>query len=86
VAYGVPVLVVAAGWLVRRELARRGAVSVEPIVVTADAAVAAGTAVTEDAAVMAEAAVTAASAVPGPGGSGADRLTAAGTRVDGVPV
>ena len=86
VAYGVPVLVVTAGWLVRRELARRGTVSVEPIVVTADAAVAAGTAVTEDAAVMAEAAVTAASAVPGPGGSGADRLTAAGTRVDGVPV
>jgi Glycosyltransferase family 87 len=90
VAYGVPVLVVAAGWLVRRELARRRAVSVEPIVVAAGAAVAADAAVAAGTAVTAEAVVTAASAVavagPGPGGPGADRLTAAGTRVDGVPV
>jgi hypothetical protein len=38
-AYGVAVLVVLAGWLVRRELARRGVVRSEPVPVTADSAV-----------------------------------------------
>ncbi|MGH3151066.1 MAG: glycosyltransferase 87 family protein [Streptosporangiaceae bacterium] len=91
VAYGVPVLVVAAGWLVRRELARRrGAASTEPIAITADTAVQADTAVAAEAAVAAGTAVTAASAVDGgstvEAGTGAGRLTTAGTRVDGVPV
>jgi Glycosyltransferase family 87 len=36
-AYGVPVLIVLAGWLVRRELARRGADRIEPVPVTAGA-------------------------------------------------
>jgi Glycosyltransferase family 87 len=34
-AYGVPVLIVLAGWLVRRELARRGTGGIEPVPVTA---------------------------------------------------
>jgi Glycosyltransferase family 87 len=37
-AYGVPVLIVLAGWLVRRELARRGAGRTEPVPVTAETA------------------------------------------------
>jgi hypothetical protein len=35
IAYGVPVLIVTAGWLVRRELARRAADTTEPAPVTA---------------------------------------------------
>ncbi len=44
VAYGVPILVVAAGWLVRRELARRGLGITGPAPVTARSAAAATTA------------------------------------------
>jgi hypothetical protein len=43
-AYGVPVLIVLAGWLVRRELARRGTAGTEPLPVTAGAAVTDGAA------------------------------------------
>jgi Glycosyltransferase family 87 len=51
-AYGVPVLIVAVGWLVRRELARRRAVPPGLVPVTADAAVPPGLVpVTADAAV-----------------------------------
>jgi Glycosyltransferase family 87 len=44
VAYGVPVLIVTAGWLARRELARRAAVTTAPVPVTADSAAAEGAA------------------------------------------
>ena len=77
VAYGVPVLIVAAGWLVRRELARRGAASTEPIAVTAASEVTAASAVAAAPAVVAASEVTAATAVA---------ADAAATRVDGVPV
>ena len=54
-AYGIPVLVVAGGWLVRYELARRGVGSTRPLPATAEPAVTPGLAAT---------AVTA--ATPGP--------------------
>jgi len=38
-AYGIPVLVVAGGWLVRYELARRGAASTRPLPATPEPAV-----------------------------------------------
>ena len=40
IAYGMPLLIVAAGWLIRNELARR-AVAAEPVAAVADAAIAA---------------------------------------------
>jgi hypothetical protein len=51
VAYGTPVLVVAAGWLVRYELARRGAGITRPLPATAVPAVATGLAATSGLAV-----------------------------------
>jgi hypothetical protein len=65
-AYGVPVLIVLAGWLVRRELARRGARRTEPVPVMAGAAVLEGPTVT--------------SAFPAaaPAAAGAGQLTALG--------
>ena len=63
VAYGIPVLVVAAGWLVRRELARRGPVLTETVPaesVPAESPFAAvGAAVTADHEAGADSAVTA---------------------------
>ena len=64
VAYGVPVLVVAAGWLVRHELARRGLGTAEPAPMTASAEAMAGRGALAAPAVPADAAVLADATVP----------------------
>jgi len=89
VAYGVPVLIVAAGWLVRRELARRGAHANGPIPVTAGSTVTSASAITEDSAVRAGAMLTAGPAVMTPAAAGADLLTAPGAAagaIDALPL
>jgi hypothetical protein len=63
IAYGVPLMVVAAGWLVRHELARRAGFA-EPVPATAEAAVVHEAAVATEAEVAQEAAVTPGLAVP----------------------
>ena len=58
-AYGIPVLVVAGGWLVRYELARRGVGSTRPLPATAEPAVTPGLAATPGLAVAAVTALVA---------------------------
>jgi len=82
VAYGVPVLIVAAGWLVRHELARRGLGTAGPVPVTAGP-VTAGAAATGGQGALAASAVSAdavsADAVA------ADAVAAALAAIDAAP-
>jgi hypothetical protein len=65
VAYGVPVLIVAAAWLVRRRLARRGADVAQPVTVTAGPPVTAGSALLTGSAFAADSQFTVGSATAG---------------------
>ena len=66
IAYGVPLMVVAAGWLVRHELARRAGFA-EPVPAIAEAAVAQDTEIAQEVTAAQEAEITMGLAAPGVG-------------------
>jgi hypothetical protein len=80
VAYGVPIAVVAAGWLMREFMRRRGGIGLEPVPVAVETAVAASPAFASPA-FAGPVAVTAPVAVPASASASASASTSASTSV-----